>query len=1100
MSFNLVTTAYVRELQQVYRNAIADDSTKVELKSRPGAHRYLEKVWDIASGDECQLSIRHETRVTGTPNTPDWRIEDSVSHGVFFYGDHKSTVIDGPYVPSGSDIEQIERYLKLGRPLFVFDGIEFLFYETASIHEYEVIELIPKPLDIDTDWSRHTPNPAIEVKFRHLLKNPGFSKWTEEQLITHVATRAKMLSDAIYILMTRAEGSGETINENDLIQILQNLHQELREHHDPSLAQPRACADFVAQVLAFGLFFAHTQALLDENSPELRRSLINAFWSNKEYTGFVSRLRPFVLINATLSDQLDRSNEISRVYRELSEVLAHAEYLGTDSNPRNYHALFEQFFKEFNSVERFERGAFYTPEELTDWMVSLVDSVCRKKFKQSLQESAERIVDPCCGTGGFIESLVNRINYQNESVVPHLIGLEVLPAPYVLSHVRLAQSIKSVEIANKIQLFLVDTLSDQFEDPPSAAGSVFGDELNSAAKLAKPDLRIIIGNPPSTIRSSSKAARHIIEDRMETFRPPRRDRTDRQNVQKALNNDAFRFLRWSCEKILKSKKGIVALVLPNTFLHKVSFKYARTWLLEQFEDIWILNLDKDARTGSRTESLFDVLQGRAVLVAVYDPINKQIPEISDSNGEYQNHEIEYLDISDYSRRNKIEYLRKEIELTNFSRIPVSNEQRQFAPTTSYPKDIWANCWPLVHLNNEVGIFQSKCSGVKLSPSSLLFHTDAALLTSRCNDVGQLHTLETSYDDIIRKWFMGQKRIPKSEKLTPQVCDALAETTKDSRKNYRVYSYRPFLEGLAVYDSDVFKALALAPGDGTRPRRELGRVFEEGGIGIGISPDPTDLGNTLTRFASFCWNLPDNDLAARGNSMIYANLVDISENEEGRDCLDLTEFSNISSGLSKLFNEIDESGKIIMYYVYAVLSSTAYLDIFEGALFRSADPNRPIRIPIFKNASVRRRISHLGFEIARCENREYRINNPKSYLVSKFETQDEFLFTKYFIDVDSGIIKLYENGYIKAQFDSIPTDVLELRISGHDVIRKWLREREYRYLRRTFRLEDIEALSSLINRVCRQCRLLSKVDKIIYENLIDIESAHEMLVEPINVGV
>ena len=1096
MSFNSITSEYLRELQQICKNALSDNSTSVELKSRPETHKFLSTLWKGIKNDEREISIRHETNVTGTRNTPDWRIEDLDSHGVFFYGDHKSIVLDGPYVPSESETQQIERYLALGRPLFIFDGIEFVFYETGSIHEFQVIELIPKPVDLESDWSSYAANPAVESKFRDLFRNPGFRRWSEEQLVRHVAIRARMLSDAIYVLLTYSEGSGATIAENKLIQVLAGLHREIYDHHDPTLTNPRSCADFIAQVLAFGLFFAHTHVITDEKSPELRKAMINAFWSNSKYTDSVSPLKPFVVINATLSDQLDAPNEVSRVYRELSEILAHAEYLGKDGKPRNYHALFESFFDEFNSVERYDRGVFYTPEVLTEWMISLVDAICIEIFRQPFQECADKIIDPCCGTGGFIESLAKTLSNVSSSQIPDLIGLEVLPAPYVLAHIRLAQSGIPSNVASQVQLFLVDTLSDQFEDPPLLTGSGLGKELASAAKSTEPDLQIVIGNPPSTIRVASEAPRQIIEDRMECFRPPKKKRTDRQNVQQALQNEAVRFLRWSCEKVLNSDKGIVALVLPNTLLDKVSFKYLRMWLLDQFDEFWIVELDEDVRTGSYTQSLFKVMQGRAVIVAVFEPTRRASSYHRVQNADKRIRSINYLNISRYSRQEKIEYLNQRIDLKQFTKIPISYERVQFAPTETYPKGMWASCWPLMDSEDSVGIFQTKCSGVKLSPSSLLFHTDSAVLESRCKQVGELHSQQSSYSSIIDSWFKGQKRIPSLEKLTLDVCTTLAAIGNNTQKNYLRYSYRPFVEGWVVYDTEVFKALSRAPGDGTRRRPELSHVFKNKGIGIGISPDPHDLGSTLTRFASFCWNLPDNDLAARGNSMIYTNKVlnkeSVKSDAESNSKCD----SNVSNDLAVLFHFSDDPSTEILYYIYAIISSSTYLEIFEGILFTSADPTQPIRIPIFCNLSSRRKISKLGYEIAQCEIEDHIVPKSQSYLVSRFEEQDEFELTKSVLDFDAGRIELYENQTKKVEFTDIPREVLALRISGHDVISKWLREREFKYFRRTFRRQDVESLTNLLDRVCQQLVLLKQLDEIISESLIDGETEEEVLVKPI----
>ena len=655
MTYHSISKLYLSKFQQVYKDAIADGATSVELASRPQAHEFLSGLWKLAIDDNNRLKIRHESNVSGTTNTPDWSVEDRKTRGVYFYGDHKNTTLKEQYSFSKNERDQIQRYLKFGRPLFVFDGIEFIFFETGSFNDSTRFELIKKPLACDKDWSKCTPNPLVEAKFRDLFGNPGFRRWTEEQLVQQVAMRARTLADAIFPLVTGVPGSGATIAENALIEAFRSLHQLIRDHHDPSLSDPRSCADFIAQVLAFGLFFAHTQAPLHGKSPEERLKIINRFWNSDNYISKVDQFRPFIAISNALSGKLQGVNAISHVCEELSSILAHAEYLGSDNQKKDYHSLFEKFFTEFDSKERFDRGVFYTPKVLARWMVRLVDIICGDRFGNSMQNCADKIIDPCCGTGGFIESVAQSFDTKSKSKFPQLIGLEILPAPYALAHARLVESIESKHIINRVELFMVDTLSDVFDNPPDDQSNAFGAEVARASALAEPPLRIIIGNPPSSIRVSSSAPRKKIEELMGCFRPPQNLRSDRQNVQKALNNEAFRFLRWVCEKILESEKGIVALVLPGAFLHSVSFQFARKWLLEKFQEIWILNLDADARTGSRTHSLFQVMQGRMVLIALADQDVEPYVIKDKSSEQFGRRAIRYQNISSRSKADKVDF-------------------------------------------------------------------------------------------------------------------------------------------------------------------------------------------------------------------------------------------------------------------------------------------------------------------------------------------------------------------------------------------------------------------------------------------------------------
>ncbi|MCY3885981.1 MAG: N-6 DNA methylase, partial [Gammaproteobacteria bacterium] len=443
MSFSEIAQEYLGEFQHVYDTAKAAGQQSVELSSRPYAHKFLTKLWSSIQNQNYETELLHEAPVRSIGKTPDWRLCDSVSHGVFFYGEHKSVDLLAPYKLDNNEVSQIEQYLKLGRPVFVFDGIEFLFFESGRIEQPERIELIAKPIDTKQQWSTQPANILVETKFRKLLESPGFTSWTETNLIRHIAIRARLLADAFYDLMSSVENSGSTIAENKLIEAIHSLQELVRDHHDPVLSDNRSCSNFVAQVLAFGQFYAHIQAPLGNIAPDEIRSFIDKYWIKDQYFAEAHKLGPFRVIQEFLKDELGKGTRIAEIYSEITSLLAHAEYQGLDDTPRNFHALFEEFFTNFDYQAKFDWGAFYTPSVLTDWMVRFVDEICNNQFNHKIQDCAQKIIDPCCGTGGFIESLARHFNHSIVRI-PQVVGLEILPAPYALCHARLSLCIEAI--------------------------------------------------------------------------------------------------------------------------------------------------------------------------------------------------------------------------------------------------------------------------------------------------------------------------------------------------------------------------------------------------------------------------------------------------------------------------------------------------------------------------------------------------------------------------------------------------------------------------------------------------------------------------------
>ena len=71
---------------------------------------------------------------------------------------------------------------------------------------------------------------------------------------------------------------------------------------------------------------------------------------------------------------------------------------------------------------------------------------------------AEKIIDPCCGTGSFLEAVI-RNTPAGACRVPGLVGFEILPAPYALAHYRLNRAIHGTPFEHSVQILLTDTLA-----------------------------------------------------------------------------------------------------------------------------------------------------------------------------------------------------------------------------------------------------------------------------------------------------------------------------------------------------------------------------------------------------------------------------------------------------------------------------------------------------------------------------------------------------------------------------------------------------------------------------------------------------------------
>ena len=1062
MSFERITKNYLNEFQQIFKTASSSGATSIELATRPVVHNYIEAITEHCKKPGTELVLHHDTNYTKR-DRPDWRIEDASNFGVFCFGDHKKLAASTHFQLTPAEQKQIGRYLALGRPVFVFDGIEFVFYKD-NIANPTRCNLVSKPLNLSANWSKLTIDISAETHLRNLLQNPGFRKWTETQLVQQLANRARFAADEMASLLMAPLGSGSSAAEEQLLASLHTLRDTIAEHHDPSLRDEKACADFVAQVLTFGLFYAHTRLTKLLADPTQRQAAIKQFWSSASLTTQPTLLRPFKTIDVALSSSLSNQNILADWYNEILDVLAHAEYMGTETGPQDFHSLFEQFLTTFDEQARFDRGAFYTPQALTDWIAKSCDSISRDVFGLPIFEAAEKIIDPCCGTGGFLEA-VYLLRPKSHVSQASLIGFEILPAPYALAHYRFAELFDGDSNPPQLKIILTDTLADQLLGSPRGTSNGFEEELNDAIQLSSPPLRLVIGNPPSSNRTASSAARTIIEKKLSVFRPPLLERTDRQNIQKALNNEAYRFLRWCSEKVLESGRGILALVLPGAFARSVSFKYARKWLIDNFKEIYVLEVDGDARRSDATQSIFSVLQGRLVIFAI-----RQESAVT-AGPKIYHHDITANSLSD-----KLAYLEASPVLNSFSSFTPFQPQWRLAPSAAYPVDLWLKGWPLTSTTSQFGVFSLKCSGVKLAPTALLFHTQKQILLRRSTDIGNGRV---PAEELIVKWFQGQRKPPKTSKLTPLVKGALNNAA--TRGEVADYLFRPFVHGTVLNSDILFDALKQTDGSGVRDRPEVRSAFQAGAIGIAVAPAPSDLGATLTRFACFSWSLPDNDIASRGNAMIYCDRFPERNSNDKSILVD-----NVSEALASLFAFSNAPARAILYYVYAVLSSPSYLEEFEGVLYSPSDPSSPPRILIASDKECRISLVRLGEQIAKCERPDYVPTSLLTLETNWPSTVTEIDLDNWTYTDESQELKLIGQNNEVITLIGVPQHAVATRISGHAVVEKWLRERTQVYLRRKFTSVDADELKSLICAICDQASFIETADKHI-ANMITTES-------------
>src|SRR5690606_5769211 len=129
--------------------------------------------------------------------------------------------------------------------------------------------------------------------------------------------------------------------------------------------------------------------------------------------------------------------------------------------------LYETILKELQSAGK--SGEFYTPRAITEFITEMINP-----------QLGEKILDPSCGTGGYLTAAIEHLKKQAnsveelESISNNLIGWEYKPLPYLLATTNLI--LHDIEVPNI-------TFRDSLEQPLSAY-------------TEKNRVNVILANPP----------------------------------------------------------------------------------------------------------------------------------------------------------------------------------------------------------------------------------------------------------------------------------------------------------------------------------------------------------------------------------------------------------------------------------------------------------------------------------------------------------------------------------------------------------------------------------------------------------------------------
>lgn len=1061
---NIILKDYMAKLGNDYHIAIATGNATPELSFRPALDDFLVRMSGFIS---CKIERIFEPRQQGKYGHPDWLFSNKDTMGIYGYVEAKGFNPNVTLNPADYE-SQVKRYLYLGNPVILTDGVDFIMYKSDGSSVLKSV--CTKPIN----WNEVVLNTDVFPMFKDFFREEGFRTIGEKQLVAELSSRAKYLCEDLEGILEIEEDEAENGTERNTIVALKHLWDIAAKSHDKSLKDNHTFAGFVAQILAFGLLYAHRFVNEKDITPTQKYQKLQAFWNSPGFCQQIVRLQPFKTLVDALSGELNSPfSKIGIWYDNVRRWLSCVRLSNQQMSAPDFHTLYESFLETYDGKTKSDFGAWYTPMCLAEYAARFVNKILPSVMPdQNIEDKAMKVIDPCCGTGTFIEAVLNNLELLDGS---QIIGFEILPVPYALSNYRI--SMLDVDDNIDIEVVLTNTLSDcTFKQTHIEGGAVdavstfFRNEQRKAKKLSEPPLTIIIGNPPCSDSVDISNEGKIIAKLMNDFRPA--IRKGRSNKQKQLANEMTKFLRWCLFKAEKSRPSIFALVLPSTFAQNESFVNARKFLADLVSELWVLDFDADNRAGHNSENLFNTLQGRLLLVGTVRELSMSLPPIY------------YKSISGLSLREKKVFFNAEVDLANWETVKL-DKKYTLKPSTGVDEELYANFW---HLSSEEdpAIFQRDCSGLKLAPTHLLVHFSKGQLKRRSRFIADE---SNTYDRIKERWYKGQTKPPAQKKLTNEVRQALA----NSEMNIVDYSYRPFLTANLILDNALMDALRNTPGGGMRERPEVQAAYNDDGVfGFAVAPAPADISPVIKKFSSFCWNIPDNDLAARGNAHVFCNRF--PEYKSGGKGWSAVPTSNINPILLKALSDANDLtieclNDAIVYYSYACLNSELYMNAFEGKLHTVA--GEWASIPITANKKLFDSMVSIGMNMANIEKNDHNVSEED--LLAILGEQVSCTYGEhevYSSKCEDGCIRMMDiQGRIIFAIE-VPKEILAFEASGYNIIEQWLKYHSYAYYRKSCNGNDFHDLFNLIGRISIYLKLTKECDTIM-ENILKSE-----LIKPI----
>lgn len=545
----------------------------------------------------------------------------------------------------GADKHQWQRFQALPNLIYT-NGSDWGLYRTGK-----TITKVTGVIDADG-----AVDPAVAQKLYAMLLD--FADWmpiapsTPKALAETLAPLCRMLRDDVADALA------------DETSALHGLSAEIRKALFPN-ASHRDFADTYAQTLTYALLLAR---LLGEEH-------LTTETAAKKLDSGHKLLADVLRHMAHEHARREVATAVDVLERVIGAVVP--EKLALKGDPWIY--FYEYFLEAYDPKLRKDRGVYYTPAEVVQCQVRLVDELLRTRFGKVKGYADKGVVflDPAAGTAAYPLAMIEYALAQveadwGEGMVAGAAGelarnthaFEILVGPYAVAHLRITEAIRArggTLPEEGLPVYLTDTLESPNADAPS--GGIFSKTLTEEHKRAiriKREAQVLVcmGNPPYdreqtddpsnptptaarkggwvrfgdrdaqkghadkkvTKKGASQASEEAADEGiLKDFLEPAKAAGLGGHL-KNLYNDYVYFWRWALWKLFENPNangaGVVSFITASSYLRGPGFAGMRQKMREAFDELWIIDLGGDNLGARKTPNVFNIQTPVAIAIGV----------------------------------------------------------------------------------------------------------------------------------------------------------------------------------------------------------------------------------------------------------------------------------------------------------------------------------------------------------------------------------------------------------------------------------------------------------------------------------------------------